>query len=64
VTSSSSTPKFGAGAVPALPGPGWLQKSRLAAWERFSASELPRESEEIWRYSRIEELELSRYARW
>jgi Fe-S cluster assembly protein SufD len=61
-TSISSTSKFSAGAVPALPGPGWLRQSRLASWERFSASELPTESEEIWRYSRIEELELSRYA--
>lgn len=61
-TSTSSTSKFSAGAVLALPGPGWLRQSRLASWERFSASELPRESEEIWRYSRIEELELSRYA--
>lgn len=46
----------------ALPGPGWLRQSRLASWERFSGSELPRESEEIWRYSRIDELELARYA--
>ena len=60
-TSTSSTSKFSAGAVHALPGPDWLRQSRLASWERFSASELPRESEEIWRYSRIEELELSRY---
>jgi Fe-S cluster assembly protein SufD len=35
---------------------------RLASWERFLSSELPRESEEIWRYSRIEELDLERYA--
>jgi Fe-S cluster assembly protein SufD len=60
-TSTSSTSKFSAGAVDALPGPEWLRQSRLASRERFSASELPRESEEIWRYSRIEELELSRY---
>jgi Fe-S cluster assembly protein SufD len=60
-SSTSSTSKFSAGAVPALPGPGWLRQARLAAWEKFSASELPRESEEIWRYSRIEELELSHY---
>jgi len=60
-TSTSSTSKFSAGAAQALPGPDWLRQSRQASWERFSASELPRESEEIWRYSRIEELELSRY---
>ncbi|HXR22525.1 MAG TPA: Fe-S cluster assembly protein SufD [Acidimicrobiales bacterium] len=61
-TSSSSTSKFGADAIPALPGPDWLRRSRLASWERFAGSELPREAEEIWRYSRIEELDLSRYA--
>ena len=61
-TSSSSTSKFSAGAIPALPGPDWLRQSRLASWERLAGSELPREAEEIWRYSRIEELDLSRYA--
>jgi Fe-S cluster assembly protein SufD len=35
---------------------------RLASWERFVSSELPRQSEEIWRYSRIDELDLDRYA--
>jgi Fe-S cluster assembly protein SufD len=65
VTSPASTslsPTFSAGAIAALPGPSWLRESRLAAWERFSGSELPMESEEIWRYSRIEELELVRYS--
>ena len=61
-TSTSSTSKFSAGAIPALPGPEWLRQSRLASWERLAGSELPREAEEIWRYSRIEELDLSRYA--
>jgi Fe-S cluster assembly protein SufD len=61
-TPTSSTSKFNAGAVAALPGPDWLGRSRLASWERFAGSELPREAEEIWRYSRIEELDLSRYA--
>jgi len=55
------TSKFSAGAVAALPGPAWLRQSRLASWERFAGSELPREPEEIWRYSRIEELDLNRY---
>ena len=61
-TSTSSTSKFSAGAIPALPGPDWLRQSRLASWERLAGSELPREAEEIWRYSRIEELDLDRYA--
>jgi Fe-S cluster assembly protein SufD len=34
----------------------------VASWERFSGSERPRELEEIWRYSRVEELELNDYA--
>jgi Fe-S cluster assembly protein SufD len=34
----------------------------MAFWERFVSSELPRESEEIWRYSRIDDLDLERYA--
>jgi Fe-S cluster assembly protein SufD len=61
-TSTSSTAEFSAGAIPALPGPDWLRQSRLASWDRFAGSELPREAEEIWRYSRIEELDLSLYA--
>ena len=61
-TSISSTSKFGAGSIPALPGPDWLRQSRLASWERLARSELPTEAEEIWRYSRIEDLDLSHYA--
>ena len=33
----------------------------MAAAERFSGQALPTEAEEIWRYSRIEELDLDRY---
>jgi Fe-S cluster assembly protein SufD len=53
---------FNADAVAALPGPAWLLDLRRASWELFSSLDLPRESEEIWRYSRIEDLDLSRYA--
>ncbi len=53
---------FNAEVVTSLPGPEWLREMRLASWERFVSSELPRESEEIWRYSRIDELDLDRYA--
>jgi Fe-S cluster assembly protein SufD len=56
------TSEFNAEAVAALPGPAWLLDLRRSSWELFSGLELPRESEEIWRYSRIEELDLSRYA--
>jgi Fe-S cluster assembly protein SufD len=54
--------EFSADAVAALPGPSWLKALRQASWERFSGSELPRELEEIWRYSRIDELDLNDYA--
>lgn len=45
-----------------LPGPAWLQASRRAAAERFESAELPTEAEEVWRYSRIDQLELDAYA--
>jgi Fe-S cluster assembly protein SufD len=54
--------KFNADAVRALPGPALLREQRLGAWERFAASELPSEAEEIWRYSRIDDFDLDRYA--
>ena len=53
---------FTADAAAALPGPDWLRSRRRAAAERFSAMPLPSEEEEVWRYSRISELELDRYA--
>jgi Fe-S cluster assembly protein SufD len=53
---------FNADAVAALPGPAWLLDERRASWELFSGLEWPKESEEIWRYSRIDDLDLSRYA--
>ncbi|HET9060225.1 MAG TPA: Fe-S cluster assembly protein SufD [Acidimicrobiales bacterium] len=57
-----STYNFGAGTLDALPGPGWIRELRRAAWDRFAASTLPTESEEIWRYSRIGQLDLGHYA--
>jgi Fe-S cluster assembly protein SufD len=45
----------------ALPGPRWLNQQRLAAAERFASISLPTPSEEAWRYSRIEDLDLDRY---
>ena len=42
-------------------GPGWLQGRRAAAHERFRAAELPSPEAEVWRYSRIGELDLDRY---
>lgn len=56
-----STYNFDAGTVEALPGPRWLREARLGAWETFATSALPTESEEIWRYSRIGQLDIGRY---
>ena len=58
----SQLSQFTVEAATALPGPGWLRDLRRAAFERFQASELPTEAEEVWRYSRIDELDLERYS--
>jgi Fe-S cluster assembly protein SufD len=47
--------------VSSRPGPSWLGELRQAAWEQCRRSDLPAETEEIWRYSRIDELNFSRY---
>lgn len=52
---------FSAEAVSKLPGPAWLRARRRAAFERFQAADLPTEAEEVWRYSRIDELDLDAY---
>ena len=44
-----------------MDGPDWLRARRLAAAERFGAGSLPSPAEEIWRYSRIGELDLDAY---
>jgi len=38
--------------------PGWLRERRLAALERFGAASLPTTEDEVWRYSRIADLDL------
>jgi Fe-S cluster assembly protein SufD len=45
----------------AAEGPDWLRARRAAALDRFDDTGLPTEAEEIWRYSRISELDLDRY---
>jgi len=42
-----------------LPGPDWLVERRRAAAERFAATPLPSAEEEVWRYSRIGDLDLA-----
>ncbi|HEX4864120.1 MAG TPA: hypothetical protein VFV02_08615, partial [Acidimicrobiales bacterium] len=53
---------FTAESAAALSGPDWLRSERRAAFERFDSSDLPTDALEEWRYSRIEQLELERYA--
>jgi Fe-S cluster assembly protein SufD len=45
-----------------LPGPEWLRERRGAAFARLGDVEWPTAAEEIWRYSRIGELDLAHYA--
>jgi len=44
-----------------LVGPDWLRARRVEAAERFAAASLPSAEEEVWRYSRIDELDLDRW---
>jgi len=44
-----------------LPGPEWLRDRRAAALARLADVEWPTAAEEIWRYSRIGELDLGRF---
>jgi len=45
----------------AFSGPAWLRQRRSAAAEAFSSSPLPTEKDEVWRYSRIDQLDLDRF---
>ncbi len=49
---------FSADIVRRLGGPPWLAERRSAAFERFGTTALPTTEEEVWRYSRIPELDL------
>jgi Fe-S cluster assembly protein SufD len=55
------TTAFTSDAARAVPGPEWLAARRLAAVERLTGISWPTDAEEIWRYSRIGELDLERY---
>lgn len=46
----------------ALDGPDWLRAARTSAAERYAAAGLPTTEEEVWRYSRVDELDLGRFA--
>jgi Fe-S cluster assembly protein SufD len=54
---STYTPESAA----ALPGLAWLQRRRSDAAATFASSPLPTEKDEVWRYSRIDQLDLDRY---
>lgn len=61
MTTALST-AFSSDAAGALPGPDWLVSRRRSAAERFSSAILPTPEEEVWRYSRIADLDLAEYA--
>lgn len=52
---------FTADVLETIPGPGWLKQRRREAFERFAAASLPSESDEVWRYSRVDELDLDAF---
>lgn len=47
--------------VTAADGPDWLRERRLAALERFRERPLPTTEDEVWRYSRIADLDLDEW---
>jgi Fe-S cluster assembly protein SufD len=53
---------FTSDAARTLDGPDWLRARRVAAAESYAASGLPSPDEEIWRYSRVADLDLDQYA--
>jgi Fe-S cluster assembly protein SufD len=55
------TDTFTVDAARALGGPDWLIQRRVAAAEKLATIEWPTAEQEIWRYSRIAELDLARY---
>jgi Fe-S cluster assembly protein SufD len=52
---------FATDVAAALPGTDGLRSRRVAAAEAFAAADLPSPEEEVWRYSRVGELDLDRY---
>ena len=53
---------FGTTVAGDLPGPEWLRALRVDAAERLADASLPTTDEEVWRYSRINELDLDLFA--
>ncbi|MCY3577145.1 MAG: Fe-S cluster assembly protein SufD [bacterium] len=53
--------QFTPDAAGAIPGPDWLVQRRIAAAEQVAAAPMPSVEEEVWRYTPIGQLDLSRY---
>jgi Fe-S cluster assembly protein SufD len=53
---------FTSDASAGLGGPDWLRARRATALDRFAGTPLPSPEQELWRYSRVAELDLDRYA--
>lgn len=53
---------FSAEASASLGGPDWLRRRRATGFEAFSSTPMPSESEEVWRYSPIDELSLDDFS--
>jgi Fe-S cluster assembly protein SufD len=54
-------PRFDPDAAAALPGPPWLRARRAAAAERVAVAPWPSTDDEVWRYSRIADLDLDAF---
>jgi Fe-S cluster assembly protein SufD len=54
-------PTFTVESASRLPGPDWLVARRRAAADAFASSPVPTEKDEVWRYSRIDALDLDRF---
>jgi len=55
------TNTFTVDAARALGGPSWLAERRVVAAEQLASISWPTAEQEVWRYSRIGELDLARY---
>jgi hypothetical protein len=53
--------RFTVDAARALAGPEWRRSHRAAAAERAAGASMPSAEEEIWRYSRIGDLDLAQF---
>lgn len=53
--------RFTAEAAAALPGEEWLRSRRRTAADRFASLSVPTEAEEVWRYSRVDDIDLDRF---